>query len=189
MTISMDDLKANQAAQEGLFWAFDFRVEAHPNQWGGFSVDGYDRLELIGQDGSGGQFLLLPGGHWVLYISSEGAAGIIAADLDAFLALIVACPYWRDLLRYSGDGKLDEMRRAAPVLESVTLEEEDGIEDARDAIKSELGIADPADPVGALHAAVSTSQIAVRAQDGTPYASLFGTFTIEDNPKLRDRAD
>jgi hypothetical protein len=43
-----------------------------------------------------------------------------------------------------------------------------------------------ADPVGALHRAVSTSGITVRAPDGDPCATLFNDFTIDDNPLLWD---
>jgi hypothetical protein len=182
VSVIFDALRANQEVQDRLIGPFDFRVETDPREPVWFSVDGAASIERLGRDGSGGAFVRLAGSPRVLYVSSEGGAGIVAADLDAFVALMVACPYWRDLLRYSGDGKLDEMRRAAPVLESAILDEEENLEEARDFLVSELGLEEPDDPVGGLHRAVSTAAVVVRAPDGNPCTSLFGRFTIDDNP-------
>jgi hypothetical protein len=182
MTIAMDALRANQEVQDRLAGPFDFRVATDPREPVWFSVDGAESIELIGENGAGGAFVRLEGSPRVLYVSSEGEAGIIAANLDAFVRLIVACPYWRDLLTFSGNGNLDEMRRAAPVLDGATLDEEDDLDEARAFLIAELGL-EPDDPVGALHRAVSTSDVVVRAPDGTPCAPLaFGRSTIDENP-------
>jgi hypothetical protein len=189
MSITLAALTASPEVVERLRRSFDFHIVTDAREPGWFSVDGAESFERIGRDGTGGAFVSLPGSPRVLYISSEGESGIVAADLDAFMALIVACPYWRDILKYSANGNLDEMRRAAPVLESVTLDEEEGLDEARDFLKSELGLAEPEDPVGALYRAVSTSDVVVRAPDGNPCSPLFGRFTIDDHPMLRDIAD
>src|SRR5262249_41274640 len=39
-----------------------------------------------------------------------GEAGALAGSLAAGVALMVALPYWRDCLKFSGGGSLDEMR-------------------------------------------------------------------------------
>ncbi|WP_244607476.1 hypothetical protein [Bradyrhizobium symbiodeficiens] len=48
----------------------------------------------------------------MLYVSSDGQTGIIADTFEAFVQLVVARPYWVDILRFSG-GDLAEMRSAA----------------------------------------------------------------------------
>jgi hypothetical protein len=50
-------------------------------------------------------------------------------------------------------------------------------------------LAEPADPVGALHRAVSTSEVVVRPPDGQPCTSSFNRFTVDDTPFLRGIVD
>jgi hypothetical protein len=189
MPLDLTALTANADVVERMGWSFDLRVEAEPYDLVWFAIEGIEKFPEIGRDGSGGLFLQLPDQR-ILFASSEGAAGVIATDLDAFVELIVAHPYWRDILKFSGGGKLDEMRRAAIAMEAFTQEEEEDLDEARDVVRSELGLAAPDDAVGALHRAVSTSNVPVRAlSDGTPAASLFGTFTIDDNPMFESVDD
>jgi hypothetical protein len=121
-------------------------------------------------------------------VSSEGQAGIIAADLTEFVTLMVACPYWHDVPKISGNGNLHEMRRAMAALEA-TMDDDDDLNEARDYLKSQLGLGEPADSVAALHLAVSTSNVVVRPPDGAPCTSLFNRFTVDSNPMLRGIAD
>jgi hypothetical protein len=182
MPLDLTALTGNADVVERLSWTFDLRTEADPHDRVWFGIDGIENFLQIGRDSSGGLFLQLPDQR-ILFVSSEGAAGIIAADLDAFVQLIVAHPYWRDILKFSGGGKLDEMRRAAIAMEAFTQDEEEDLDEARDVVRSELKLATPVDPVDALHRAVSTPNVPVRAlSDGTPAVSLFGSFTIDDNP-------
>jgi hypothetical protein len=178
-------LAAKDEVAERLSWMFDFRIdlEAHQTDW--FTIDGVDKIQRIGREGAGGVFVQLPDQR-ILYISSEGEAGVIAGDFNAFLQLIVTHPYWQDLLKFSGGGKLSEMRRAAPALEAMTLDEEENLEEARDFVKAELALAEPVDAVAALHRAVSASTVIVRAtSDGNPCVSLFNAFTADRSPSLR----
>jgi hypothetical protein len=55
---------------------------------------------------------------------------------------------------------------------------------ARELLRKRLGLGDPGDIVGALHKAVST-QVDIRDLWDAPADSLFGRFTIDDNPMLR----
>jgi len=90
MPLTPDDV--SDEAAERLSWPLDFRIEP-PSQGGGwFSVDGVEQFQQIGSDAAGGAFVLLPPAQRVLYVSSEGQAGIIAADFEEFIQLIVACP-------------------------------------------------------------------------------------------------
>jgi hypothetical protein len=97
--------EVSDEAAERLSWPLDFRIEP-PSQGGGwFSVDGVEQFQQIGSDAAGGAFVPLPPAQRVLYVSSEGQAGIIAADFEEFIQLIVACPCWHDILKYSANAR------------------------------------------------------------------------------------
>jgi hypothetical protein len=184
MPLDPKDLTANAEVLDRLSWTFDLRFATDPEEPLWFSVDGAEAIRRIAQDSTGGVFALLAGTSRVLYVTSEGAAGIVAADLDEFIGLVVACPYWPDLLKFSDNGKLDEMRRAAAVLEAGTVDDEE-LDEARALLKSELRLAEPADPAGSLHRAVSSSNVIVRGLDGSPFGSLFNSFIIDENRMRR----
>ncbi|QPF91370.1 hypothetical protein [Bradyrhizobium commune] len=164
--------------------SFDISFEPDEEPW--FAIDGIDKPQQIAGDGAGGAFVLLPSEH-VLYVSSEGRAGIIANGFEAFVQLVVARPYWLDILKFSAGGDLAEMRRAAIALEA-TLDDEDEVNEARKEIRSALDLPEPDDPVGALYEAVAASDAIVRATDGSPFTTLFNRFSIDNNPMLRDAA-
>jgi hypothetical protein len=157
-----------------------FATEEEP--W--FTVDGIESPRQIGSDGSGGAFVLLPSQN-VLYISSEGRAGIIAESFEAFVKLVVARPYWLDMLKFSAGGDLHEMRRAADALEA-TIDDEDDVNEAREEIRKGLDLPEANDPVGALYDALSASDAIVRATDGSPFTTLFNRFSIDNSPMLRN---
>jgi hypothetical protein len=190
MPLDVNDLlSANDEVTQHLAWSFDYRLdlEAHGTDW--FTIDGIDKYRHIGREGAGGVFIELPNGH-ILYASSEGEAGIIAANFHAFIQLIVTHPYWKDLLKFSGGGKLAEMRRAAIAMEAFTLDDDEDLEEARELVIAALALEEPKDAVAALYQAVSASTVVVRSiHDGNPSTSLFNTFTIDSNPMLRDLAD
>jgi hypothetical protein len=185
MPLSPEALRANGDVAERLS-ASDFTLESGDHEPGWFSIDGVDDVRQIGSDGSGGAFVLLPTGN-VLYASSEGRAGTIARNFEEFVRLIAACPYWLDVLKFSAGGDIDEMRRAADALEAV-LDDEDDVNEARDLVRTRLGLPEADDPVGALYAAVAESATIVRAGDGSPFTTLFNRYSIDDNPMLRDAA-
>ena len=160
-----------------------FATEEEP--W--FTVDGIESPRQIGSDGSGGALVLLPS-QTVLYVSSEGRAGIIADSFEAFVQLVVARPYWLDILKFSAGGDLQEMRRAAEALEA-TLDDEDEINEAREEIRKNLEFSEADDPVGALYEAIAASDAIVRATDGSPFTTLFNRFSIDNNPMLRNAAE
>ena len=184
MSLTPEMLAANAEVLEQLSWSFDLCFGADPAQPQWFSVDGVDAIRPIARDSTGGVFALLAGSPRVLYVSSEGAAGILAASLEEFINLVVACPYWHDLLKFSGNGNLDEMRRAAAVLDAGTVGDDD-LAEARGLLKSLLGLPNPLDSVGSLHQAVSTSNVVVRGLDGGVYRSLFNSFVIDEDRMRR----
>jgi hypothetical protein len=187
MPLNPDELFANPDVAE-LLGVCNFEVAIEPEGSAWFTVDGIPAVRQIGEDGAGGIFALLPPTQRVLFVSSEGQAGIIAADLETFIQLIVAYPYWHDLLNYSSNGQLAEMRRSALALEA-TLDDGDEVEEAREALREMFSLAEPADPLDALYLMVSSSDVVVRPPDGEPFTTLFGKFTIDNNPFLRDAVD
>jgi hypothetical protein len=179
MPIDLARLLKDDDIRDGLFLC-DLRGEDDPRQPLWFTVDGTRDITIIARDGSGGLFITTRSSPRVMYVSSEGQAGVIAGNIDEFVALIVACPYWRDLLRYSGGGKLDEMRRALPALEESWLDDSDDNEGMREHLMAAIGIAPPDDPVGRLFANITTQVAFAHAEDGNALEPLFGRFTIDD---------
>ncbi|WP_027575441.1 hypothetical protein [Bradyrhizobium sp. WSM1743] len=161
-------------------------VSFAPDEEPWFTIDGIESPRQIGSDGSGSAFVLLPSQN-VLYVSTEGRAGIIAESLEAFIRLVVARPYWLDILKFSAGGDLAEMRRAADALEAA-LDDEDEVNEAREEIRGALELPETDDPVGALYDAVAASDAIVRATDGSPFTTLFNRFSIDNNPMLRNAA-
>ena len=174
------------AQGEVVAWLGSLDVSFAPDEEPWFTIDGVESPRQIGSDGSGGAFVLLPSQN-VLYVSSEGRAGVIAENFEAFIQLVVARPYWLDILKFSAGGDLQEMRRAADALEA-TRDDEDDINEAREEIRIRLDLPEAADPVGALYEAVAASDAIVRATDGSPFTTLFNRFSIDNNPMLRNAA-
>ncbi|MBR0989364.1 hypothetical protein JQ580_01390 [Bradyrhizobium japonicum] len=171
---------------EAVAWLVSLDVFFAPDDEPWFTIDGIEAPRQIGRDGSGGAFVLLPPQN-VLYVSSEGRAGIIADTFEAFVQLVIARPYWLDVLKFSGGGDLGEMRRAAEALEA-TLDDENAINEAREKIRKSLDLDEADDPVGALYEAIAASDAIVRATDGSPFTTLFNRFSIDNNPMLRNAA-
>ncbi|WIW45850.1 hypothetical protein ML401_31125 [Bradyrhizobium sp. 62B] len=184
MPLTPEVVTANRAVVARLA-SLDVSFVPDEEPW--FTIDGIDTPRQIGSDGSGGALVLLPS-QTVLYVSSEGRAGIIADSFEAFVQLVVARPYWLDILKFSAGGDLQEMRRAAEALEA-TLDDEDEINEAREEIRKNLEFSEADDPVGALYEAIAASDAIVRATDGSPFTTLFNRFSIDNNPMLRNAAE
>lgn len=175
------------AQGEVVAWLGSLDVSFAPDEEPWFTIDGVESPRQIGSDGSGGAFMLLLPSQNVLYVSPDGRAGIIAESFEAFIQLVVARPYWLDILKFSAGGDLQEMRRAADALEA-TLDDEDDVNAAREEIRTQLDLSEADDPVGALYEAVAASDAIVRATDGSPFTTLFNRFSIDNNPMLRNAA-
>ena len=77
--------------------------------------------------------------------------------------------------------------RECQPLEAQILDEEEDLDEARDFVIGELALSEPVDAIAALHHAVWTSNVIVRAApDGTPFIGLFNTSTVDQSPSLRD---
>jgi hypothetical protein len=153
-----------------------------------FSAGTCEPLQIIAGDGAGGRFCLCDragdDGRALLYVTSEGQAGTIAPNLAEGMQMMIALPYWRDCLHFSGGGDLDQMRRAQAILERDLRRTRPGIDALRQELYLGLGLDEPVSPLEGLHRAVreGTSRRVITLSDGWVLESLFNTFVIEDNP-------
>ena len=63
----------------------------------------------FGLDGAGGVYHLLSDGR-VLYIDSEGLAGVVAANFQEFVGMATGLPGWQDALKFVGKDDLEAAR-------------------------------------------------------------------------------
>jgi hypothetical protein len=128
-------------------------------------------IASFGRDGAGGRFYRHGENERALYIMSDGRWGVIAADADEAMAMMLACPHWRDALKFSAGGSLDAMRRAAAYFAASDADLRAEI----DALRTALDVESLADPVGRLHDAMTRLGAAIRVSAyGQDCASLFG---------------
>jgi len=183
--LTIQDIANRPYLVDALAWPFDFSLRRRPDRAPWFRVTDAE-LMPIACDASGGVFSLLStpaisGG--VLYVSSEGQAGVVGRDLREWLQILLAVPLWVSVLHFSGGGVLEEMRRAVDYLNSDDPEPPDHWGAPRQLVTAALDLPALSDPVGTLHRNVRDGQVVtVSAPDGWQCASLFGTFTVEDNP-------
>lgn len=121
-----------------------------------------------------------PDGHTpVLYVTSEGRADVIAGDLYELMQIMVALPYWGDLLKFSGGGQLEAMRKAAMLLEEEYLDDDLDYAKYRETISTKLRLEPLPDPVATLYNNVRAyeGRIIAESPEGDTFETLFNTFT------------
>jgi hypothetical protein len=184
----LERLREDREVRETLTWPLDFELSLSEFDYGWYVVKPPAEAETIARDGTGGVFLLYGSNEYLIHITSEGQAGVIARGLAEGLALMVAYPYWRDLLKFSGGGQLKEMRRVVRFLEHEMHEDNPEIDEQRSLLRKKLLLAETVDPIELLHKAVAEfgQGIIVTARDGTEFGSLFNTFTVDSNPTWRE---
>jgi len=187
MALTPIDIIAQPDVVALLGWPFDFELDAKlADRAPDFTVAGNSTVEIIARDGSDNSFALVgePGdtSRPLLFVDHEASAGVIGRSLEEGLQIIVALPYWRDLLKFSGGQDLEEMRRSQTVFEEdfedhVDLGEHFDLEEARARIRSALALAPLADPVATLHANVGSfeDRFRVTFNEGDTCESLFGS--------------
>ena len=147
----------------------------------GFDAAPLEPFEIVAQRSTGCVYALTGAQRHVLLATSEGQAGIMAASLQECLELVIAHPYWQDVLsRAKGD--LEVMRqifRAGTAdFEDEALSDNPEIEEFRPLLRAQLGLAEPRDPLKLLHHAVTVvgAKLIVRDSDGYPSEPLAGRF-------------
>lgn len=103
---------------------------------------------------------------------------MVAADPDEWVALVVQCSFWRDLLKYSAGGDLAQMHRAAAALEDDYADADEFLS-LRESMRARLGLNGADGVIARLHAAVSR-RFTILDLWGQPAEPLFGRFTIDD---------
>lgn len=184
--IILADIQKSQAVMDELALQCDFDLgrAARDSSW--ITLQPENSFMVLAGESSGGVFLAYGGGEVercpVLYVTSEGQAGCIASNLTALISMMLALPYWRDLLKFSDGGNLQEMRRTARFSEQDYVEEYVEFPAARKRILETLAVPVIADPVKLLHDCVHATDCSVVAEDGWRYDSLFHHFKSSDNP-------
>jgi hypothetical protein len=178
MTLTPEMLRANKEIRD-MLWPFDFTVvdnKEYGPVW--FDTAPLQPFEIVAQRGSGCVYALVGPQRHLLLATSEGQADIMAASLREGLELIIAHPYWEELLRV-GKGDLPAMRQVLrdriEDFEDEALDDHPEIEEFRPLLRSRLGLSDPADPAGLLYQAVAVlgADVIVRDLDGVPLQSLY----------------
>jgi hypothetical protein len=192
-SLTPEQVKASKELLDILSWPFDFDMDepAPPDPW--FKIRSGVPFQIIARDGTGGLFALCGDAPEdrkpVLYVGSEGRAGIVAANFSEWMQIITPLPYWWDLLHFSGSGQLEEMKRAVPYCEKEHQEDFLELNHCRACITEALGIEGLTDPVERLYRAVTelSGRFPVISPEGEPYGILFGSFVVSDNPMWRGR--
>ncbi|OIJ15499.1 hypothetical protein BKP35_00445 [Anaerobacillus arseniciselenatis] len=166
---------------------YDFEIVDPATNSNDYFFKADEEITVIAEDASGGVFALfhsrdddsLP----VVYISSEGQAGKVGRNFEEFLKIMIVCPYWRDLLKFSNDGQLSEMIKAQPFLVDDTLEDFPEIISVKDKVLSALSLNDVVNPVEMLHKSiVSEPRVSIFSLEDEKFESLFNSFVVTDNP-------
>ncbi|PML82132.1 SMI1/KNR4 family protein [Enterovibrio norvegicus] len=171
---------------EILGWPFDFEICEPYHLSKEWPILISEELIVLAEDGSGGAYAILsnidPEESSVIFLSSEGQAGKVAANFTEFLAVLTVIPFWRDLLKFSAGGELEEMRKALPYLKEELLEDEPEISQKQLFISKTLNLPIISDPIQVLFESVKEGAgIEIKANDGYCYESLFNAFSVSDN--------
>jgi hypothetical protein len=187
--ITLDDLRTSEKLLEDLAWPFDFDIlrASDNSEW--IRLDPVTPFVVLAGESCGGVFLAYGSGDTanlpILYATSEGQAGRVASNLTEFLAILIAAPYWKDLLKFSGNGNLAEMRKTAVFMQLEYAEDFPDLPEARSRIMHALQIPLLDDPILALHDSIHRTDCTLVADDGWRYESLFNSFTSDDNRNWR----
>ncbi len=180
MPVTPETLRSDKKIR-GMLRSFDFEVQDpdHDAVW--FDTAPLQPFEVVAAKGSGCVYALTGVRRHVLFVSSEGQAGIIAEDLGQCLELVIAYPYWMDLLRRS-EGDREVLRRVfrddLDDLEEGALDDNPEIDEFRPLLRKQLGLGKAREPAQRLYHAITVlgAGVIVRAPDGHPCEPLAGAF-------------
>lgn len=167
-----------------LAFTFDFdafeqalgsEAYATPAPWlPAFVVPGAN-VAVVGRDGTGGVYVSCERGQksCCLHLDTQGNAVCLGEDWPHALALLVALPYWPELLAQCPAGELAELRAAAQRLEREACEDLPALPAARQELRAFLELPGLADPVVRLKqlAVDQAAPVAVWSPHGWRYGS------------------
>ncbi|WP_156877529.1 hypothetical protein [Shimazuella kribbensis] len=168
--------------KEFFSWPLDFEIENVYLYQNDSDFITMEKTIIIAKDGTGGLFALYGDGPVddlpILYISSEGQAGFIASNFQECIILLVMCPFWQDLLKFSGRAQLEEMKRSYPICERYFLEDYVEYNSVLcDRIISDLALDIPVDIVQKLYESAKR-EVKILSLDDEPFDSLFLDYVL-----------
>lgn len=145
-----------------LAFTFDFEVferalgsEAYrtPAPWLPAFVVPDAAVSVIGRDATGGVYIVCERGRsrCCLHIDTRGNAVCMGEDVPQALALLIALPYWPELLAQCPSGELSALRELAPVLEQQACDDLPALPAARQELQAFLELPSIGDPVRRLY--------------------------------------
>ncbi len=110
-------------------------------------------VSVVGRDGTGGVYVYCESGQQgcCLHIDTRGNVVCLGDDVQQAVALIVALPYWPELLAQCPSGEVAALRELAPRLEQEACEDLPALPAARAELQEFLGLPVLADPIQRLH--------------------------------------
>lgn len=129
-----DRIRENARAAALLADVFDFDV-ARLDPVEPVRLASGGELRVVAGDASGGTFFVCDDGP-VLYADSEGGAGIVAADPDGVIRLVVGVPTWHDVVASAPD--VDAMRASFAASYAELKLDEPRIDQLRSEVVAEL---------------------------------------------------
>ena len=190
--ITLAQIRSHPEVIEALNWPFDFCLSGAERESGWITLKPQFPFQVIAGEGTGGVFLAYGDGQLeslpILHATSEGQAGRVASNLTEFLGILMQTPYWRDLLKFSGNGQIDEIRITSTFMEKEYEEDYPDLPDARQLVLAKLSIPMVEDPIQVLHDNIHASDCTLVADDGWEYESLFNKFTAANNRNWTTKA-
>jgi hypothetical protein len=155
--------------------ALDSEAYATPAPWlPAFVVPGAS-VSVVGRDGTGGVYVSCELGQkrCCLHLDTQGNAVCIGEDWPQAVALLVALPYWPELLAQCPSGELSALRSAAARLEREACEDLPALPAARQELRAFLELPALADPIQRLKqlAVDQAVPVAVWSPHGWRYGS------------------
>ncbi|MGW4064557.1 hypothetical protein ACWEGE_40150 [Amycolatopsis sp. NPDC004747] len=166
----LDRIRDNPHVAKVLAGVFDFDITRLDPVEPVRPASGGD-LQAIAGDASGGTFFVCDGGP-VLYAGSEGTAGIIAADVESAVRLVVGVPTWQDVVADAPD--LEAMRASFESSYAELKEDEPEIDRIRAEVIAELdlGPVSPEALLASLSACLTERRSVLLNEDGDEFDPL-----------------
>lgn len=185
MVTDADDFRERLwEVREVLMFSFDFELlatpltpaaYATPHPWlPAFDVPGSD-YSIVARDAMGGVYarcnLTGTAQTRFVHVDTMGYAVPLGGTLEQLVSLILALPYWRELLARTDQATPEAMRQVAAGLEQEVAEDLPQLRAARDDLLQHLDLPELDDPVTILHdvAVASEPALAVVSPHGWAY--------------------
>jgi hypothetical protein len=187
MAAAHDELLSRlQEVREVLMYTFDFELLvpaispdafSAPSPWApSFSIAGRGH-SVVARDATGAVYVSceLAGASegFVVHVDTQGYSVSLGEGLGQTVALVLALPYYREILRET-TGDLIQMRELAARFEAEVCRDLPALPAARNDLFSCLPLPIAADPVAQLHqlAVLSPTPVSILSPHGWQYESL-----------------